>query len=78
MLNMNEKEPLELSEKELLAETNETKSNPIINALLIGFMIGIIIFSIVKSTVGLFTLIPLYFIYKLVNGSKIKNELKKD
>lgn len=78
MLNMNEKEPLELSEKELLAETKKTKSTPIINALLIGFMIGIIIFSIVKSTVGLFTLIPLYSIYKLVNGSKIKNELKKD
>jgi len=75
MLNMNEKEPLELSKKELLAETNETKSNPIINALLIGFMVGIIIFSIVKSTVGLFTLIPLYFIYKLVNKSNNSKDL---
>lgn len=75
MLNMNEKEPLELSEKELLAETKKTKSNPIINALLIGFMIGIIIFSIVKSTVGLFTLIPLYFIYKLVNKSNNSKDL---
>ena len=75
MLNMNEKEQLELSKKELLAETNETKSNPIINALLIGFMVGIIIFSIVKSTVGLFTLIPLYFIYKLVNKSNNSKDL---
>jgi len=75
MLNMNEKEPLELSEKELLAETKKTKSNPVINALLIGFMVGIIIFSIVKSTVGLFTFIPLYFIYRFVNKSNNSKDL---
>ncbi len=48
-----------------------------INALLIGFMIGIIIFSIVKSTVGLFTLIPLYFIYIFVNSSNKNKELEQ-
>jgi uncharacterized membrane protein len=52
-----------------MMDTKKSKSNPIINALLIGFMVGIIIFSIVKSTVGLFTLIPLYFIYRFVNKS---------
>lgn len=56
-------------------DTKKSKSNPIINALLIGFMVVIIIFSIVKSTVGLFTLIPLYFIYKLVNKSNNSKDL---
>lgn len=44
---MNNNEP---SEKELLEEAKKTKSSAMINALLIGFMIGIIIFSIVKSS----------------------------
>lgn len=70
---MNEKE---LTDIEKLAEERKTKSNTTINALLIGVMIGIIIFSILKSSLGLFTLIPLYFIYKLVNSSK-NNKVKE-
>ncbi len=70
--NKKEIENLEEEGKEQMGETKKTKSNPMINALLIGVMIGIIIFSIVKSTLGLFTLIPLYFIYKLVNKPKNK------
>ncbi len=68
--NKKEIEILEEEGKEQMNETKKTNSNRMINALLIGFMIGIIIFSIVKSTLGFFTLIPLYFIYKLVNSSK--------
>ncbi|MFT5834729.1 MAG: hypothetical protein ACI97N_002369 [Cognaticolwellia sp.] len=33
-------------------------------------VIGIIIYSIVKNSIGLFTLIPLFFIFKLANNSK--------
>ena len=35
-------------------------------ALIIGFMLGIVIFSVAKNTVGLVTLIPLFFIYRLI------------
>ena len=32
-----------------------------INAFIIGFSAGIIVWSVAKNTVGLFTLIPLFF-----------------
>ena len=67
--NKKEIENLEKEGKLRMGETKKTKSTPVINALLIGVMAGIVIFSIVKSTVGLFTLIPLYFIYRFVNKS---------
>jgi len=43
------------------------KRNEFLSAMVIGIMIGVIVFSIYKNTVGLFTLIPLYFIYKILN-----------
>lgn len=47
------------------------------NAVLIGFLVGIVIYSVVKNTLGLVTLIPLFFAYKLVNKSnKNKQELE--
>ena len=53
------------------------KSTSIINATLIGFLIGIVIYSIVKSSVGFFTLIPLFLAYKFINKSKFdKKELE--
>jgi len=52
------------------------KSASTINAVLIGFMIGIVIYSIVKNSVGFFTLIPLFFVYKIFNDSKNYDALK--
>ena len=60
----------ELTEQELLVDAKTMKSNATINAFIIGFMIAAVIWSVVNDTVGLFTLIPLFFIYKLVNNSK--------
>ena len=74
---MTAEELSKLSDEELLAEAKKRKPNAFMNAILIGFMIGIIVFSIVKSTVGLFTLIPLFFIYKMLNGSKDDEALKQ-
>tara|TARA_R100001039_G_C1822752_1_gene89953 strand:+ start:155 stop:403 length:249 start_codon:yes stop_codon:yes gene_type:complete len=74
---MNRKELLELSDDELLKKAKKLKSNSIINALLIGFCIGIIIWSVSKNTWGFLTLIPLFFIYKMVNNSKNDEELKE-
>ena len=61
-----------LTDEELLIEAKKMKSKSIANALLIGFLIGVIIYSVVKNNLGFFTLIPLYFIYKFVNKSNSK------
>ena len=36
------------------------------NALFIGILFGIVIYSVVVNSWGIFTLIPLYFIYRLI------------
>lgn len=74
---MTQKELSELTDLELLDEAKKMKSNSIMSALLIGIMIGIIIYSIVKNTLSLFTLIPLFFAYKVINNSKKYDALKK-
>jgi hypothetical protein len=67
---MNQKELTELTDEELLQEAKKRKSAAILNALLIGFLAGIIFYSVVKNTLGFLTLIPLFLAYKLINNSK--------
>jgi hypothetical protein len=74
---MKQKEQSELTDQAPLGEAKKTKSNAIANALLIGFMIGVVIWSVAKNTIGIFTLIPLYFVYKLINNSKNDKALKE-
>lgn len=74
---MKQKELSELTDQELLDKAKKMKSTSITNALLIGLMIGIIIYSIVKNSVGFFTLIPLFFAFKLFNDSKNNKALEK-
>lgn len=59
-----------LSEQQLLDEEKKLRSFSITNAFLVGFMGGVILYSIARNTWGLLTLIPLYFIYRLVNDPK--------
>ncbi|MBK6348133.1 MAG: FUSC family protein [Bacteroidales bacterium] len=75
---MTNKDLTELTDQELLDEAKKLKSFSITNALFIGFLAGIIIFSIVKNTWGMLTLIPLYFIYKMVNDPKNKRSKELD
>lgn len=65
---MQEKELSALTDEELLAEAKKMKSTAVLNAVLIGFMIGIVIYSVAKNSVGFFTLIPLFFIFKVFNN----------
>ena len=74
---MEQKELSELTDIELLDAAKKMKSTSIINAVLVGFMIGIIIYSVVKNSVGFFTFIPLFFIYKIVKDSKNNKALEK-
>jgi hypothetical protein len=69
---MEEKKLSEFTDHELLDEVKKMKSNNMINAFLIGFLFAIVIYSFVKNTWGFATLFPLYFIYRMVNNSKVK------
>jgi uncharacterized membrane protein YbjE (DUF340 family) len=57
----------------LLAAAKIMKSNSILNAFLIGILIGILIYSIIKNSKGYLSLILLFFIYKFINNSKYDN-----
>lgn len=74
---MEQKELSELTDQELLEEAKKMKSNFTFNAFLVGFLIGIVIYSVVVNSWGFFTLIPLFFIYKLVNHSKRQKAVEK-
>lgn len=75
---MTEEEVSKLTDQELLAAAKEMKSSAIMHAVLIGFLIGIILFSILKNTLGFFTLIPLYFIYMWTKEPDKNKALKKE
>ena len=77
MKQMTQEELLKLTDQELLDEAKKMRSTSITNAVLIGFIVGIIIYSIVKSNFGFFTLILLFFVYKIFNDSKNYDALKK-
>lgn len=66
-----------LSDEELLQEAKKMKSSRFIHAVLIGFLIGIIVYSIAKNTLGFLTLIPLFFAYKLLYKPDQHKALKK-
>ena len=72
------KQITELTDQELLDEAKRRKSASIMNAVLIGFLIGIIFYSIIKNSLGFLTLIPLFIAYKLINNSKYDNKELED
>lgn len=60
----------ELTDQELLAEAKKQKSGAILNAVFIGFLIGIVIYSLLNNAYGLATLLPLFLVYKLSKNSR--------
>lgn len=67
---MKQKELSQLTDQELLDAAKKVKNTTIINAVLIGFLVGVVLYSVVNNTWGLLMLIPLFFAYKLINSSK--------
>lgn len=67
---MKQKVLSQLTDQELLDTAKKMKSASIINAVLIGFLMGIVFYSFTKNSWGFLTLIPLFFAYKLINNSK--------
>lgn len=75
---MNPKELSQLTDEELLEVAKKSKPSPIIDAFFIGFLAGIIIFSVVANTWGFLTLIPLFLIYLFLKKPKQYAALKKE
>ena len=75
---MNQKELSELTDEELLEVAKNNKPSPIIDAFFIGFLVGIIIYSVVANAWGFFTLIPLYLIYIFLKKPKKYAALQKE
>ncbi len=74
---MSQKELSELTDQELLDEAKKMKSNSIFYSLFIGFLIGIVIYSIVVNSWGFFTLIPLFLAYKFIKNPNDNKALEK-
>lgn len=71
-----EQEPSDVTRQKPSVEIRVNRTEKIINAILIGFMIGIIFYSIVNKSAGVLTLIPVFIALKLFSDSK-KNKGKK-
>lgn len=65
MKNLNE-----FTDQELLQESKKLKTAAVINAVLIGFLFGVVFYSVMKNSWGFLTIIPLFLAYKLINNSK--------
>lgn len=69
---MEQKEYTQMTDQELLDEAKKLKSFSITNSFLIGILVGVIFYSVVKNSWGVLTLIPLYFIYKMTKDPRNK------
>lgn len=78
---MNEEQLSQLSDKELLDVFKNNKPSPLLDAFFIGFLIGIIIYSVAANAWGFITLIPLFLIYLFLKKPKqykaINSELER-
>lgn len=78
---MSQKKLSQLTDKELQEAAKNNKPSPIIDAFFIGFLVGIIIYSVAANTWGVVMLIPLVLIYAFLKKPKqyeaLKEELKK-
>jgi hypothetical protein len=75
---MNEKELSQLTDEELLETAKNFKPTPIIDALLIGFLIGILIYGVVANAWGFTILIPLFLIYQFLKKPKQYKALQQE
>jgi predicted benzoate:H+ symporter BenE len=75
---MNQKELSQKTDKELLEVAKNNKPSPVIDAFLIGFLIGIIIYGAAANAWGFMFLLPLFLIYILLKKPKQYAALKKE
>lgn len=66
---METKKLIDLSDKELLKKIKEIKNDKIIGAIIIGFTVGIAIYSAVNKGLDFSTFFPLLLAYFMVKNS---------
>jgi hypothetical protein len=67
---MNRQESSESTEQAVIEQRKKSQTSRTLDAFFIGFLIGIIIYSVIENTWGLLTLIPLMMIFGLLKKSQ--------
>ena len=75
---MESKRLTDLSDKELAKIVKEIKNDKVIGAIIIGFTIGIAIYSAVKNGLDFFTFFPLLLAYFMMKNSSNNKLLEKE
>lgn len=68
----------ELNDQELIQKQKKLKTNKIVNATLIGLLLGVFAYSAVKNGFSFFTFFPLFFVLFLRNSGKKNSEFEKE
>jgi predicted permease len=68
----------ELSDQELLQKIKKIKANKIIDATIIGFTIGVVVYSAVTNGFGFFTFFPLLLTFIIARNSANNKILEKE
>ena len=68
----------ELTNQELIERAKKARSSKIMNAVIVGFMAGISIYSTVKNGFGFFTFLPVIFIPFVINSKKVDRKLQEE
>jgi len=75
-----ENEFKDLSDIELLQKRKAVKSSLIVTCIIMGFLVGIAIYSAVKNGIGFFTFFPLFFVFIIAknqaNNKALFEEIK--
>lgn len=75
---MNLNELAQLPDDELIRVVEQNKPSPLVDAFLIGFLVGILIYSAAATAWGLVSLIPLFMIYLFLKKPKRYAALQKE
>lgn len=67
----------ELNDQELLQKAKKLKNNKIIDSTIIGFTIGIVVYSAITNGFGFFTFFPLVLTFFIVRNSANNKLLEK-
>jgi len=70
---MDKKKLSDLTDQEILDKKKKLKSSQIISAVLIGFLVGIAVYSTINKGLGFFTIFPLFFIFLIAKNKSDLN-----
>lgn len=73
-----ENEFRDLSDSELLQKRKAVKSALILSCIIMGFLVGIAIYSAVRNGIGFFTLFPLFFVFLMTKNQGTNKALLRE